>query len=85
MRSGNLLTKTLKLEVGCLVEILVDCINKIDYNFIMQTTKIILEIPTSSVEKIEALVETNIKLLVETELSKQNVDVFIERMGYDNF
>ncbi len=68
-----------------MVEILIDCINKIDYNFIMQTTKIILEIPTSSVEKIEALVETNIKLLLETELSKQNVDVFIERMGYDNF
>jgi hypothetical protein len=64
---------------------LVDDINKIDYNFIMQTTKIILEIPTSSVEKIEALVETNIKLLLETELSKQNVDVFIERMGYNNF
>jgi hypothetical protein len=64
---------------------LVDDINKIDYTFIMQTTKIILEIPTSSVEKIEALVETNIKLLLETELSKQNVDVFIERMGYNNF
>ena len=64
---------------------LVDDINKIDYTFIMNTTKIILEIPTSSVEKIEALVETNIKLLLETELSKQNVDVFIERMGYNNF
>jgi hypothetical protein len=64
---------------------LVDDINKIDYTFIMNTTKIILEIPTSSVKKIEALVETNIKLLLETELSKQNVDVFIERMGYNNF
>lgn len=51
----------------------------------MNTTKITLELPTSSVEKIEALVETNIKLLLETELSKQNVDVFIERMGYNNF
>lgn len=50
-----------------------------------QTTRFSLELDSDVVAKIEALTETDIKCLLEAELSKGNVDVFIEKMGYDNY
>ena len=49
-----------------------------------ETTKITLELDAAVVEMIEKLAECNIKQLLETELSKRNVEAFVERMGYDN-
>lgn len=59
---------------------------EIPYNIgVKETTKITLELDVAVVEMIEKLAECNIKQLLETELSKRNVEAFVERMGYDNY
>ena len=51
----------------------------------MKIITFILELDATVVEKIERLTECDIKQLLQAELSKRNVDAFIERMGYNNF
>lgn len=50
-----------------------------------ETTKITLELSVASVELIEKLTECSIKQLLQTELSQQNVEAFVERMSYNNY
>jgi hypothetical protein len=51
----------------------------------METIKITLELPASSIQKIEQAADCSIKCLLQTEMSEQNVDAFVERMGWDNW
>ena len=46
--------------------------------------KIELELDAAAVKKIEKLNEVSLKQLLESEIN-ENVDVFIEMMGYDNY
>lgn len=46
---------------------------------------ITLELDAIAVGKIEAATESDIKSLLETEMSNANVDAFIEMLGYDNW
>jgi 5-bromo-4-chloroindolyl phosphate hydrolysis protein len=48
----------------------------------MKKMKIVLELDAAAVLKIEKLVEQDIKTLLEDEVN--NVDAFIDVMGYDN-
>jgi 5-bromo-4-chloroindolyl phosphate hydrolysis protein len=48
----------------------------------MKKIKIVLELDAAAVLKIEKLVEQDIKTLLEDEVN--NVDAFIDVMGYDN-
>jgi hypothetical protein len=59
---------------------------QIIYNDVMnETTKITLELDAAVVELIEKLTECSIKQLLQAELSPQNVEAFVERMGYNNY
>ncbi len=51
----------------------------------IETLKVSLELDPSVIAKLEEATGTNIKCLLESELSVQNVDFFIEKMGYDNW
>lgn len=55
------------------------------FNSMKPKVRFSLELDSDVVAKLEALTETNIKCLLESELSDGNVDVFIEKMGYDNY
>lgn len=50
-----------------------------------ETLKVSLELDPSVIAKLEEATGTNIKSLLESELSVHYVDFFIERMGYDNW
>jgi len=54
-------------------------------SFETETLKVSLELDVSVIAKLEEATGTNLKSLLEAELSVQNVDVFIEKMGYDNW
>ena len=45
--------------------------------------KVVLELDAKAVKKIEKLAEADIKSLLEDEIN--NVDAFIDVMGYDNW
>ena len=45
--------------------------------------KVVLELDAKAVKKIEELAEADIKSLLEDEIN--NVDAFIDVMGYDNW
>ena len=45
--------------------------------------KVVLELDAKAVKKIEQLAEADIKSLLEDEIN--NVDAFIDVMGYDNW
>lgn len=50
---------------------------------VMKKIKIELELDAKAVRKIEKLAEQDIKTLLEDEIN--NVDAFIDTMGYDNW
>lgn len=51
---------------------------------VMKKIKIELELSAAAVKKIEDLNGVSLKPLLESEIN-ENVDVFIEMMGYDNY
>lgn len=50
---------------------------------IPKKVKVVLELNAAAVKKIERLAEQDIKSLLEDEIN--NVDAFIDTMGYDNW
>tara|TARA_R110000868_G_scaffold103681_1_gene285321 strand:+ start:1952 stop:2104 length:153 start_codon:yes stop_codon:yes gene_type:complete len=50
----------------------------------MKKIKIELELSAAAVDKIEKLNGVGLKQMLETEIN-ENVDTFIELMGYDNY